>query len=101
MHPTPNTFNPETIRQQITPMVLISCAARNYVAGEDFLMFQVGSKPRIVEKVIVTYVSVFDTYTVRYVAMKRSDFSTIADESIPMVYADQLPKIVREMGDRG
>lgn len=100
MQPTTSTFDPETIRQQITPMVLISCGARNYVSGEDYLMFQVGSKPRIVEKVIVTWVAVFDTYTVRYVAMKQSDYSTIADESIPMVYADQLPKIVRQMGDR-
>lgn len=100
MHPTQSTFDPETIRAQITPTVLISCGARNYSTGEDYLMFQVGSKPRIVEKVIVTHVPVFDTYTVRYFAMKKSDYSTIADESIPMVYADQLPKIVREMGDR-
>lgn len=100
MHPTPNTFDSETIRQQITPIVLISCGARNYVVGDDYLMFQVGSKPRIVEKVIVTWMPVFDTYTVRYVAMKRSDYTTIADESIPMVHANQLPKIVREMGDR-
>lgn len=100
MHSTQSIFDPEAIRQQITPMVLISCGARNYVAGEDYLMFQVGSNPKFVEKVIVTYVPAFDTYTVRYIAMKRSDYSTIADESIQMVYADQLSKIVREMGDR-
>lgn len=89
-----------TIYHQIGPSVLLSCGARNFTTGPDQLLFQVGSKPRILEKVIVTYLSEFDTYTVRYVAMKKSDYQTIADESVPMVHADQLGKIVRELGDR-
>lgn len=87
----------DTIRQ-IGPMNLLSCGARNFVADTDSLMFQVGSKPRILEKLIVTLVG--DIYTVRYVAMSKKDYAMIADDEIEMVHADELGKVVRKMGDR-
>lgn len=90
----------DLIWRQITMPILASCGARNRVNTKDGVMFQVGQRRNLLEKVIVSYDPGLDLYMVQYVAMKRSDYSTIADESIPMVYAWQLPKIVRQMGDR-
>ena len=89
----------DTTIRQIGPLNLAACGARNFVGDIDSLMFQVGSKKGLLEKLIIR-VGMFDTYSVRYVAMKKSDYSVIAEEEIQMVYADRLGEIVRKMGDR-
>lgn len=98
MNPTP--VDHDLIWRQITMPILLSCGARDFVNTENGVQFRVGQNRRILEKVIVSYDAGLDLYVVQYVAMKRSDYSTIAEEETPMVYAWQLPKIVRQMGDR-
>lgn len=89
----------ETAIRQIGAMNLMACGARHFVGDDDSLMFQVGSKRGILEKLIIKLIG--DLYSVRYVAMnKRDACCVIAEEEINMVHADQLGKIVRELGDR-
>lgn len=91
----------ETVRQQIGTMNLMAVGARVFVgdAAERSLMFQVGSKRGLLEKVIVT-LEPSDYYSVRYVAMRKKDYATLADETRDFVPAESLGAVVRVMGDR-
>jgi hypothetical protein len=86
-------------RQQIGAMNLMSCGARDFVGDSDSLMFRVGSKRGIVAKIIVKLAS-DDTYTVRYVEMRKGSCEILIDELEEMVYEDSLGATVRKMGDR-
>lgn len=88
-----------TTQQQIGIGNLMACGAREFVGGPTSLVFRVGSKRSLVEKVIVT-LDPSDTYSVRYVAMRPRTFEVLTDETRADVYADQLGAVVRKMGDR-
>lgn len=88
-----------TTLRQIGALNLAACGARDFAGDSDSLMFRVGSKPKILEKIIVK-LNPSDTYSVRYVAMRKGSYEVFAEEKIEMVYADQLGGIVRKMGDR-
>lgn len=89
----------DLMRRQIGVMNLVACGARDFLGGPDSLSFRVGSKRGQIEKVFVT-LDPDATYTVRYVAMKARTYEILIDESVSVVYADNLGATVRRMGDR-
>lgn len=91
----------DVVRQQIGVMNLMAVGARTFVgdSGARSLMFQVGAKRNVLEKVIVT-LEPSDLYSVRYVAMRKRSYEVIADEEASFVHAESLGATVRKMGDR-
>lgn len=91
----------DLVRQQIGVMNLMAVGARTFVSDSEArsLMFQVGSKRGVLEKVIVT-LEPSDYYSVRYVAMRKKDYEVIAEEALDFVHAEALGQVVRSMGDR-
>lgn len=90
----------DVVRQQIGVGALMAVGARNFVSDAEAraLMFQVGSKRGVLEKVIVT-LEPSDLYAVRYVAYRRRDYEVIAEEEVRMVEASALGATVRQLGD--
>lgn len=91
----------ETVRQQIGAMNLMAVGARTFVADAEkrSLMFQVGSRRGLLEKVIVT-LEPSDYYSVRYVAMRKKDYAVVAEDEMEFVPAASLGAVVRKFGDR-
>ena len=90
-----------TTKRQIGIGNLMACGARDFIGDREkrSLMFRVGPSGRL-RKIIVT-LDPSDTYSVRYVEMKRSpSYAVVVDETKTGVYCDQLGAVVRKMGDR-
>ena len=83
---------------QIGPLTFLACGARNFVNGPNLLQFTVGSNPRLLEKMVITLSG--DTYTVRYVVIRRKDLSTVLEEVEEGIYDIMLRRTVLNMGDR-
>jgi len=91
----------ELVQKQIGMMNLMAVGARTFVSDSEArsLMFQVGSKRGLLEKVIVT-LEPSDLYSVRYVAMRKKDYSVTAEETVDFVHAEALGSTVRKLCDR-
>lgn len=87
-------------RDQIGPMVLMSCGARDFVCDDanGLLMFRVGSG-RVLRKVLVRLCP-DDTYAVEVGRMHRRSFEWITEGQETGIYAEQLPAAVLRLGDR-
>jgi hypothetical protein len=86
-------------KRHIGIMNFMACGARDFVRTSDgSMMFRVGSGRKLA-KVIVS-ITPADTYTVRYVEMKRKTGEIVIDETCEGVYCDNLGAVVRKMGDR-
>ncbi|MFA6299178.1 MAG: hypothetical protein WC642_08430 [Nocardioides sp.] len=88
----------ETIRQ-IGAMNLAAIGARNFVAGESTLHFNVlrGSSTKVVVTLDPT-----DTYTVELVDIgnRRNGYAMKTLETVAFVYCDQIGDVVRSMCNR-
>lgn len=89
-----------TTRNQITPGVLMSCGARDFVSdnANGLLMFRVGSG-RVLRKVLVRLLP-HDLYAVEVGRMDRRTFEWIVEDQRFDVPAESLARAVLELGDR-
>jgi hypothetical protein len=92
-------MNFDTLRAQIGIGNLMAVGARDFFTdGPNSFGFKVGSRRGWREAITITLDKATDTYKVRYVRMRNRDLD-IRTEEIPDVHADQLGRLVRELGD--
>lgn len=90
-------MNPGNITwKQIPIMTKMACGAREamtYDEGRN-IRFKVGGKPM---RYVEVELDASDTYTVRYLRIKRGSYARIVLEEKTFVYADMLGEIIYHM----
>lgn len=85
---------------QISTMVKMSCVARNAVSAPTYLMFEVGRRTaRKITKLAIT-LDASDTYTVERIEIDRKAYDSKIIQSVPGVHAENLSRVVLDLGDR-
>ena len=85
------------IMRQIGPMTLGSCGAREFVDLGDGLRFKVGLGQRRMQ--IIIKLAADDTYVVERIRLPRGKFEYVSEAWAEDIYAENLPGVVRRLGD--
>jgi hypothetical protein len=88
----------DTIREQITTGVLMSCGARDFALLARGLSFRVGPAGKLCK--VLVELNGNDLYDVRYVSLNRRTYAVTCDERIGGVSAASLAGVVCGLGDR-
>lgn len=93
------TINHDAALSQIGTGNLMAIGAREMTYADESLIMRVGSKRTRLERLIIT-LDDSDTYSIRRVVVSRTTHSVTEDVTESGVYAEDLGKTVRRMGDR-
>jgi hypothetical protein len=93
----------KTIRSQISPMAILRCNARDFVAGQEngeaFLLFRVtkANEPRSFYQVKIIYDYGQDLYNMQLIKCYRQSLTRKVEGSFEGVYCDMLSELLEDM----